>query len=429
MLVWVAEGARLGLVVLSLNIVGVHLGPSQFLLIALVAALLTTVPFLPGGLGLVEAGMIGVLITVGGVTNLAAVSITLLDRSISYASLVVIGFVIFVDHPHPRPQSAPDRDPGVRALVTGGAGFIGSHITDALIDAGHTVTVVDDLSRGRRAQVNPRATFVEVDITSDALAAAVADAKPEVVFHHAAQIDVRESVRDPLHDADVNVVGTVNVLRAAVDAGTRRVIFASSGGAIYGDTTVIPTPETTACLPRVAVRHVQALRRGVRGDVQPPGRTGVRRAALRQRLRSAPGPARRGGRRRHLRGAPASRGDPPMINGDGTQTRDYVHVHDVVRANLAAVDGPRRRLQHRHRRRDRRQHASTACSRPRAAQASTPSRLPASPVSSGVHASTPNSRATQLGWAPEIAFDEGIESTIDVLQGRALSPDCGAGLR
>jgi uncharacterized protein (TIRG00374 family) len=95
-LVWAAEGARLGLVVFSLHLVGVHLGPSQFLLIALVAALLTTVPFLPGGLGLVEAGMIGVLITVGGVANSAAVSITLLDRSISYGSLVVIGFVIFV---------------------------------------------------------------------------------------------------------------------------------------------------------------------------------------------------------------------------------------------------------------------------------------------------------------------------------------------
>ncbi len=96
LLVWAAEGARLGLVVLSLHLVGVHLGPSQFLLIALIAALLTTVPFLPGGLGLVEAGMVGVLITVGGVSNPVAVSITLLDRSISYASLVLFGFVVFM---------------------------------------------------------------------------------------------------------------------------------------------------------------------------------------------------------------------------------------------------------------------------------------------------------------------------------------------
>src|SRR4029077_12045755 len=96
LLVWAAEGTRLGFVVFSLHLAGVHLGPSQFLLIALVAALLTTVPFLPGGLGLVEAGMIGVLITVGGIPNSAAVSITLLDRSISYGSLIVVGFVIFV---------------------------------------------------------------------------------------------------------------------------------------------------------------------------------------------------------------------------------------------------------------------------------------------------------------------------------------------
>ena len=95
---------------------------------------------------------------------------------------------------------------------------------------GTRVTVVDDLSRGRREQVNPGATFVELDITAPELAAAFAEARPEVVFHAAAQIDVRESVRDPLHDADVNVVGTVNVLRAAVDAGARRVVFASSGG-------------------------------------------------------------------------------------------------------------------------------------------------------------------------------------------------------
>ena len=137
----------------------------------------------------------------------------------------------------------------MRALVTGGAGFIGSHITDALIDAGHTVTVIDDLSRGRREQVNPAATFVELDVTLRELAAAIADARPDVIFHEAAQIDVRESVRDPLHDADVNVVGTVNVLRAAVDAGTRRVVFASSGGAIYGDTEIIPTPEDQPCRP------------------------------------------------------------------------------------------------------------------------------------------------------------------------------------
>ena len=117
----------------------------------------------------------------------------------------------------------------MRALVTGGAGFIGSHITDALIDAGHTVTVIDDLSRGSRAQVNAGARFMELDITSPGVAAAFAEANPEVVFHAAAQIDVRESGRDPLHDADVNVVGTVNG-RPLIERKPRRVEVPTSAG-------------------------------------------------------------------------------------------------------------------------------------------------------------------------------------------------------
>jgi UDP-glucose 4-epimerase len=227
----------------------------------------------------------------------------------------------------------------MRALVTGGAGFIGSHITDALLTAGHSVTVIDDLSRGRRAQVNPGATFVELDITSDGLAAAVAEAKPEVVFHHAAQIDVRESVRDPLHDADVNVVGTVNVLRAAVDAGTRRVVFASSGGAIYGDAEVIPTPENTRCLPESPYGTAKLCGEAYGGTFSR--QAGLEFVAL--RYANVYGPRQDPHGEAGVVAIFALRllaGDPPVINGDGTQTRDYVHVHDLVRANLAAVDGP-----------------------------------------------------------------------------------------
>jgi UDP-glucose 4-epimerase len=226
----------------------------------------------------------------------------------------------------------------VRALVTGGAGFIGSHITDALVDAGHTVTVVDDLSRGRRAQVNAAAMFVELDITSDGLAAAVAAAKPEVVFHHAAQIDVRESVRDPLHDADVNVVGTVNLLRAAVDAGARRVVFASSGGAIYGDTTVIPTPEDHPCLPESPYGTAKLCAEAYGGTFSR--QAGLDFVAL--RYANVYGPRQDPHGEAGVVAIFATRlihGDSPVINGDGTQTRDYVHVDDVVRANLAAIDG------------------------------------------------------------------------------------------
>jgi len=224
----------------------------------------------------------------------------------------------------------------VNALVTGGAGFIGSHITDALLDAGHSVTVIDDLSRGHRVQVNPAARFIKLDITSDGLAAAMAEAKPEVVFHHAAQIDVRESVRDPLHDADVNVVGTVNVLRAAVDAGTRRVVFASSGGAIYGNAEEIPTPEGHPCLPESPYGTAKLCAEAYGGTFSR--QAGLEFVAL--RYANVYGP------RQDPHGEAGVvaifstallQGRATKIFGDGTATRDYVYVGDVVEAFVRAT--------------------------------------------------------------------------------------------
>ena len=227
----------------------------------------------------------------------------------------------------------------MKTLVTGGAGFIGSHLVDALLAAGHSVTVVDDLSRGRREQVGAGAELIELDITDAGLAAVVARAAPDVVFHEAAQIDVRDSVRDPLHDAEINVLGTVNLLRACADARVTRVVFASSGGALYGDTDVIPTPEDHPCSPEspygtsklcgelyaatfgrnlglqtVCLRYANVY--GPRQD--PHGEAGVV-AIFASRLLA---------------------GETPVINGDGLQTRDYVYVADVVDANLRAMDAP-----------------------------------------------------------------------------------------
>lgn len=224
----------------------------------------------------------------------------------------------------------------MKALVTGGAGFIGSHLADALVAAGHEVIVVDDLSRGRREQVPAGADLVVLDVCDAALADVIAQAAPDVVFHEAAQIDVRSSVRDPLADAGTNVVGTVNLLSACANAGVRRVVFASTGGAIYGDTAVVPTPETHPCAPEspygtgklcaeayggtfqrikglefVALRYANVY--GPRQD--PHGEAGVV-AIFATRLH---------------------RGEPCVINGDGTQTRDYVYVGDVVAANLQAM--------------------------------------------------------------------------------------------
>jgi UDP-glucose 4-epimerase len=226
----------------------------------------------------------------------------------------------------------------VKALVTGGAGFIGSHIVDALLAAGHDVAVVDDLSRGQRSQVAPAARLHVVDIRDAALHGVLRDERPEVVFHQAAQIDVRRSLAEPLLDTGINVMGTVNLLQGCVDAGVRRVVFASSGGAMYGDTEVIPTPEEHPALPAslygaakacgevyggvfaqlyglefVSLRYANVY--GPRQD--PHGEAGVVAIFVRKLLA----------------------GEAPVVNGDGAQTRDYVYVGDVVAANLLAASG------------------------------------------------------------------------------------------
>jgi UDP-glucose 4-epimerase len=224
----------------------------------------------------------------------------------------------------------------MRTLVTGGAGFIGSNLADTLLAQGDEVVVVDDLSRGRREQVPAGARLHVADVTSADIATIIAHERPEVVFHQAAQIDVRRSVAEPLFDTSTNVLGTVNLLEACVNAGVRRVVFASSGGAIYGDTEIIPTPETHPAAPAshygaaklcgevyggvyarlrdlefVALRYANVY--GPRQD--PHGEAGVVAIFAERMLRR----------------------EPTTVHGDGLQTRDYVFVDDVVRANLLAA--------------------------------------------------------------------------------------------
>jgi UDP-glucose 4-epimerase len=229
----------------------------------------------------------------------------------------------------------------MRALVTGGAGFIGSNLVDALLDQGAEVDIVDTLVTGRRSNLEAGALdrgarLHEVDITdAPALNALVGDIAPDVIFHLAAQIDVRKSIEDPAFDASVNVVGTINVLEAARLAGVGRVVNTSTGGAIYGDADKIPSDETTVALPMAAYGQSKfcaerylgwygrlygqsnvTLRLGnVFGPRQDPlGEAGVI-AIFCGKLRD---------------------GSRPTIYGDGTQTRDYIYVGDVVRAQLAA---------------------------------------------------------------------------------------------
>ena len=224
----------------------------------------------------------------------------------------------------------------MRILVTGGAGFIGSHVVDTYIEAGHEVFVVDDLSTGKLANVHPRAHFMHADILDLAVRKWIAAEHIEVVNHHAAQMDVRRSVADPLFDARVNLLGMLNVLEGAREAKVKKVIFSSSGGTVYGEQTEFPADENHATqpispygvskrsgehylyfysveygIPYVALRYANIY--GPRQD--PHGEAGVV-AIFTLRLLS---------------------GDQPIINGDGKQTRDYVFVKDVARANLAAL--------------------------------------------------------------------------------------------
>jgi len=222
-----------------------------------------------------------------------------------------------------------------KILVTGGAGFIGSHIVDKYIDLGHEVFVIDDLSNGKKENLNPKARFYKIDIRDKKIGEIFAKEKPEIINHHAAQIDLRKSIKDPVLDAKINILGILNLLENAIKHKVKKFIFASSGGAIYGDTKNIPTCEDEKPkplspyaiaklvseqylefyfkvhnLPYVALRYANVY--GPRQD--PLGEAGV--AIFMSKLLTK---------------------KPPTINGDGNQTRDYIYVEDVAQANILAL--------------------------------------------------------------------------------------------
>jgi UDP-glucose 4-epimerase len=223
----------------------------------------------------------------------------------------------------------------MKILVTGGCGFIGSHIADAYIRQGHEVSIIDDLSTGDIANLNPKAKFYEMDINSD-LQDIFDKGRFEVINHHAAQINVRTSVDDPMFDARVNVLGTLNLLRLAVKHGVKRFIYASSGGAIYGEPEDLPADEDTPLTPlspygvsKVAAEkyiltyaHLFALDGFILrySNVFGP----------RQIARSEAGVI-------SIFIEHILKNEPCIIYGDGDQTRDYVFVSDVVEANLLAL--------------------------------------------------------------------------------------------
>jgi UDP-glucose 4-epimerase len=230
----------------------------------------------------------------------------------------------------------------MRTLVTGGAGFIGSNLVDALLARGDEVVVVDDLSTGRRENLaealDAGAVLRELDVIDGAaLHALMERERPEVVFHLAAQIDVRRSVADPGFDARVNVEGTVNVLEAARAAGARRVVYSSTGGAIYGEADAIPTPEDAAIRPLAP--YGQAKHAGEGYLALAASLHGLSTIALRYANVYGPrqDPLGEGGVIAIFCGCLAS-GAQATIFGDGRQTRDFVFVADIVAANLLAAE-------------------------------------------------------------------------------------------
>jgi UDP-glucose 4-epimerase len=310
----------------------------------------------------------------------------------------------------------------MKCLVTGGAGFIGSNLVDALLARGDEVTVVDDLSTGRRENLDGAlaagAELAELDIRDAAtLAKLASERRPQTVFHLAAQIDVRKSLEDPAFDAAVNVGGTANVLEAARAAGTRRVVFVSTGGAIYGEGAGqrLPLDEATAIAPLSAYGQSKYAAEGY--------------LALYERLHGLSGVALRLGNVYGPRQDPLGEagviaifcgllraGGRPTVYGDGAQTRDYIYVGDVVAAALAAagseVTGP---LNIGTGRETSVLELAESLGRLGGAEVFEPEFAPARAGEVQRIALDASRAGRELGWAPETSLDDGLRLTLGSL--------------
>ena len=230
----------------------------------------------------------------------------------------------------------------MKALVTGGAGFIGSHLVDRLLSDGADVCVIDNLSTGQKENLSEalknkdRFRLCELDVVSKEAGKVLRDFSPEVVFHLAAQMNVRKSVEDPVFDAQQNVLGIVNVLENAVTVGAKRFIFSSTGGAIYGEQNQFPAPESHEINPKSPYgvsKRAGELYLQYYAENSPLQIVALRYANVYGPRQNAKGEA---GVVAIFCGK-AIKGEPLVVNGTGEQTRDYVYVEDVTRANVAAA--------------------------------------------------------------------------------------------
>jgi UDP-glucose 4-epimerase len=314
----------------------------------------------------------------------------------------------------------------VKVLVTGGAGFIGSHVCDAFLRAGHEVIALDNLSSGKRENLDPRVRLAVLDIRSPEAAELIRSERPQVLCHLAAQMDVRRSVEDPRFDAEANILGMLNLLEAARVSGVKKVIFSSTGGAIYGEQDVIPAPESHATRPvspygvskasgelylgyykaQYGLDYVALRYANVYGPRQNPhGEAGVV-AIFSQRLVA---------------------GQACTIFGDGGQTRDFVFGPDVARANLLAfekdyvgainigtgIETDINRL-----------YALLA----EAAGSTQPvTHAPGKPGEQRRSCIDPSLARKVLGWEPTVGVAEGLRKTVEFFRAKAREPARASG--
>ncbi|HUE75566.1 MAG TPA: NAD-dependent epimerase/dehydratase family protein [Chloroflexota bacterium] len=308
----------------------------------------------------------------------------------------------------------------MKILVTGGAGFIGSHIVDHLMLAGHQVAIVDNFQTGKRDHINPRATLHEMDLRDDSLADLLRSERPQVVCHQAAQASVSVSVREPVYDAEVNIVAAIRLLEAARAAGVRKIIYASSGGACYGEMANPPVNEDTPVNPmspyaisKHTVEHYLFAYRQLHGvqytvlryanvygpRQDPRGEAGVIAIFINHMLS----------------------GDQPVIYGDGSHERDYVNVTDVARANVAALDQADGEILN----------IGTGIGTTnnelfeqlKSITGYSGERLHGPPRPGDILRSVidPSRAAERLGWQPRVSLDAGIRETVDYFRNEATS--------
>lgn len=225
----------------------------------------------------------------------------------------------------------------MKCLVTGGAGFIGSHLVNRLIEKGHKVVIIDNLSTGKKENLNPKAGFYKTDVQNPKISGIFKKEKPDFVFHYAAQIDIKKSLDNPIKSAKTNILGSLNILENSKIFGVKKIIFASSGGAVYGEAKTIPTPENCILKPvspygieKMVIEHyLDFYKREYNLDY------------LILRLANVYGPRQNSKGEAGVVAAFFNKilsGKQPVINGNGKQTRDFVFVDDVARANILGID-------------------------------------------------------------------------------------------